>query len=100
MVKTNKQINKEAEVNDPDSSLAVVAYRTSQLEQAVKDGFKEHNEKLDSLANNFATKADAHALDRRLAALESNQTWVVRLLIGQVFIALIATIGGAVVLNH
>jgi hypothetical protein len=89
MAKSNKQINKEADVNDTDSSPAVVAYRVSSLETVVKDGFKEHNEKLDKLINNFATKEELMAVQRQL----DNYKWFLR----AVAAAVLTVLGGLVV---
>lgn len=47
----------------------VIAYRVGQLEVAVRDGFKEHNQKLDSIITNFATKADLATVATEVAEL-------------------------------
>jgi hypothetical protein len=75
MTKSNKQINKESEVSDSENSPAVVTYRIGQLEQVVRDGFKEHNEKLDRLANNFVT---TETFESRIVPLEKakSKNWV------------------------
>jgi hypothetical protein len=94
MAKTNKQINKEADVSDSDSSPAVVAYRVGRLEETITNGFKEHNEKLDKLANNFITKEEFKGHDTRITVLERarSKNWVfntLSALAGGLFIFLI-----------
>jgi hypothetical protein len=74
VAKSNKQINKEAGVMTDDSSPAVVAYRIGQLEKVVKEGFDTHNEKLDQLTQNFATKPDVIELSRRVLTINSQVT--------------------------
>jgi hypothetical protein len=100
MSKSNQQINKEneAESNSPDSP-AVIAYRLGQVEAAVKEGFQSHNEKLDAIVNNFATKADYLNLDKRLTDIESDRKWLVRLIVGAVATSLLALIGIGLKLN-
>jgi len=58
---TTKQTVK-TEISDPDNAPGVIAYRVGQLEKTVIQGFKEHNDKLDSLANNFVSVADFQSL--------------------------------------
>lgn len=99
MAKSNKQINKEAEVSDNDSSPAVVAYRVSSLESTVKDGFREHNEKLDKLVASYATKSEFQVLAHRVSSIEDDRKWMVRLVIGSVIFALLALIGIGFKLN-
>lgn len=99
MAKSNKQINKEASVSDNDSSPAVVAYRVGRLEDAVTAGFKEHNDKLDKLVENYATKGDFQAVSHRVSSLESDRKWIVRLVVGAVVFALMALIGVGLKLN-
>lgn len=72
----------------PDDSPHVVSYRVGQLEKAVVAGFKEHNLKLDSLINNFATKEEVTAVNRRI----DNYTWYWR----AVVTGLILTIAGVI----
>lgn len=93
MAKSNKQINKEAEVSDNDSSPAVVAYRVGRLEDAVTAGFREHNVKLDRLVENYATKGDVQGISHRVHSLESDRIWIVRMVVGAVVFALLALIG-------
>ncbi len=71
----------------------VVAYRVGQLEDAVRVGFKEHNEKLDRLVSNFAPAKDVADLDSRVTDLEGDRKWIVRLVIGAVTFALLSLIG-------
>ena len=94
MAKSNKQINQDDRLadNSPDSP-AVVAYRLSQVEVAVKDGFEAHNEKLDKIVNNFATNERHNALDVRVQSLESDRKWLVRLVIATVVLSVLALIG-------
>ena len=100
MSKSNIQINREDANRDntPDSP-AVIAYRLGQVENAVKEGFSSHNEKLDAIVNNFATKSESRALDARLTSLESDRKWIVRLIIGAVSTSLLALIGIGLKLN-
>ena len=92
-MKSNKQINKEAEVSDSDSSPAVVAYRVGSLEDVVKAGFREHNEKLDKLIGNFATKEELSIVTRRL----DNYQWYFRALITAVLLSLGTAVVGVTV---
>ena len=57
---------KGQEVVDPDNASTVIAYRVGQLESAVREGFKAHDAKLDSLTSNFVTKDEFVALDKRV----------------------------------
>ena len=100
MTKSNIQINKEdSDRNNSPDSPAVIAYRLGQVENAVKEGFSSHNEKLDTIVNNFATKSDFQAIDKRLTDLESDRKWLVRLIIGSVATSLLALIGIGIKLN-
>ena len=100
MTKSNIQINREDANRDntPDSP-AVIAYRLGQVESAVKEGFITHNEKLDAIINNFATKSEVLVLDKRIVSLESDRKWLVRLVIGTVCTSLLALIGIGLKLN-
>lgn len=62
-------------MTEPDAVPNVVAYRVGQLEQAVQAGFKEHNDKLDKLINNFITKEE---FENRVAPLEiaKSKNWI------------------------
>lgn len=71
----------------------VVAYRVGELEKAVTVGFREHNEKLDKLANNFATNSALDAVDKRVSSLEGDRKWLVRLVVGAVILAMLSLIG-------
>jgi len=92
--KSNVQINKEDAMSDnsPDSP-AVIAYRLGQVETAVKEGFVEHNNKLDAIISNFATKGDFEGIDKRLTSLESDRIWLVRLVVGAVIFSVMALVG-------
>lgn len=92
--KSNRQINKEDTLRDnsPDSP-AVIAYRLGQVENAVKEGFTEHNSKLDAIITNFATKGEVQNIDQRLTSIESDRIWIVRLVVGAVVFSLMALIG-------
>lgn len=90
MTKTLTQINKED--SSPDSP-AVIAYRLGQVESAVKEGFESHNTKLDNLVSNFATKGEIQSISHRLASLEGDRKWIVRLVVGAIVFALLALIG-------
>lgn len=92
--KTNVQINKEdASIDNSPDSPAVIAYRLGQVETAVKEGFTEHNQKLDAIITNFATKGELQGVSQRLASLESDRVWIVRLVVGAVVFPLMALIG-------
>lgn len=84
---------------DGKDSPQVIAYRLEQVEGAVKEGFKEHNDKLDRLVTNFATKVETQGIDARVASLESDRIWIVRLVVGAVVFALLALIGVGFKLN-
>ena len=96
MDKSNAQINKED--SSPDSP-AVVAYRLKLVENAVKEGFLAHNDKLDKIVSNFATKEITTGLDKRIGDLESDRKWIVRVVIGTVATSLLALIGIGLKLN-
>jgi hypothetical protein len=70
-----------------ENTPGVVAYRVGQLEEAVKAGFKEHNEKLDRFTDSFATKKDLSNVVGRLKDLESDRKWLFRLVAGTVVVA-------------
>lgn len=84
--------------NTPDSP-AVIAYRLGQVEIAVKEGFAAHEKNLKALVPNFATTGDVTALTSRVASLESDRKWIVRLVVGAVVFALLALIGVGLKLN-
>lgn len=71
----------------------VVAYRVGQLENVVKEGFKEHNDKLDKIVANFATASALEEVDKRVTSLESDRKWLVRLVVGAVVFAMLSLIG-------
>jgi hypothetical protein len=100
MTKSNRQINKEDSMmdNTPDSP-AVIAYRLGQVEAAVKDGFVKHDKRLTELVSNFASTSDVTSLAVRVASLESDRKWLVRLVIGSVVFAVLALIGVGFKLN-
>lgn len=86
-MKSTAQINKEAG-NGSATTLAVVDYRMGQLEIAVKEGFINHDKKLDSLTSNFATKEELTVVQNRL----NDYRWYWRAIIT----ALLFAIGAAV----
>lgn len=89
-------VKKTTIIEDPpisENTPGVVAYRVGQLEKAVNDGFKEHNDKLDQLVANFATQADLVSVSARVSDLESDRKWVVRLVLGAVLVAVLSLIG-------
>lgn len=107
MAKTNKQINKEAEVSDVGSTPAVIAYRVAQLEMTQKEGFQEVKDKLDNLVVGFVTekeyqeaKAEAKAehsrLQKQIDDLIKTLKWLVGIFLTIVGLAITAV---AVVLN-
>lgn len=82
-----------------DDAPNVVAYRVKQLEGAVVDmgntiklGLKEHNDKLDKLANNFATKTEVDDVAKRVSSLESDRRWLVYMVFGSVLMALLSLV--------
>lgn len=91
MVKSNSQINKEA--NGQSTTLAVVDYRMGQLEVAVKEGFASHDKKLDGLTMNFATKEELSSVQAQL----NDWRWYFRALVTAVLLALGTAIGSLVV---
>lgn len=87
-------IEKEVEV-DLERDPNVQAFRLSQLEQVVRDGFKEQSEKMDSFMNSFVNKEDLKqaqdAADKEhsfmwgeIKALKNNNTWLLRTFIASV----------------
>ena len=104
MAKSNKQINKEADVSDVESTPAVVAYRVAQLELTQKEGFKALNDKLDSYVIGFVTekeyteaklesKAEHERLQNQIDEIKKSARWWVGVLI-----ALITAVGGILAL--
>lgn len=89
----------KTEISEPDNNPGVIAYRVGQLERTVVQGFKEHNEKLDALVNNFTPISDHNALVSRVVSLESDRKWIVRLVIGAVVFTMLALIGVGFKLN-
>lgn len=59
----------DAEKKQDESSQAVLAYRVSQVERAVSEGFKELKTEIKNMSTNFATHKDVEAI-RRQAELE------------------------------
>lgn len=94
MAKSDKQINKESGTTVQETTLAVVDYRMGQLETAVKEGFINHDKKLDSLTSNFATKEELTNVQARL----NDYQWYFRALVVGVFTAL-ATATGAIIVR-
>lgn len=82
------QIKQTIETQDADTAPNVIAYRVGELEKTVVAGFKEHNDKLDTLINNFATKEELAQVQRQLA----NWVWYFRAL----FVAVCTALGTAV----
>lgn len=78
----------------------VVAYRLGQVEIAVKEGFKLHDEKLTELTSHFATETSLQGVETRVASLESDRMWLVRLVVGSVVFAVLALIGVGFKLNR
>lgn len=97
MAKSNKQINKEAVIVNDETSPAVVAYRMGQLEQTVKEGFKEHNEKLDKLVVSFATKFEVQELEKRLNTLDNDRKWKSRVVLAAAYSAAFLSLGSLIV---
>lgn len=92
-------------MSDPDSP-AVLAYRVGQLEKTQAEGFRSVNEKLDSLARNFTTKAELLSaqkvadlehkeLKERISKLEGWNIWIIRGVVGLV----LAAVGAAIFVN-
>jgi hypothetical protein len=55
----------------PSGADPVVAYRLGQVEIAVRDGFKAHDQRLSQLVNNFASSDDLKATNLRVRILET-----------------------------
>ena len=98
MAKTNKQINKEADVTDTESTPAVIAYRVAQLELTQKEGFKALNEKLDGYVVGFVTekefqeakqesKAEHERLQKEIDEIKKSAKWWVGVLLTAVGVA-------------
>jgi hypothetical protein len=92
MDKTRTTITRETGM-PADEAPNIVAYRVGQLEQAVKDGFKSHNDKLDELVNNFASVTDLKNVSDRVSDLENDRKWLIRLVVGAVVFAVLSLIG-------
>jgi O6-methylguanine-DNA--protein-cysteine methyltransferase len=58
MTKSNKQINKEANVSDNDSSPAVVAWRVGQLEANQEKRFDSLSQQLEKIVEGFVTEKE------------------------------------------
>jgi hypothetical protein len=58
MAKSITQINKEAGVNDTESTPAVVAYRVAQLENTQREGFRILTQKLDEYVAGFVSEKE------------------------------------------
>lgn len=71
MAKSNKQINKEAEVSDNDSSPAVVAYRVGQLEANQKERFDSLSQQLTKIVEGFVTEKEM--VEAKLEASEEHK---------------------------
>ena len=91
---TTKQIVK-TEITDPDNNPGVIAYRVGQLEKTVIEGFRAHNEKLDVLTQNFATKEELRSVQNKL----NDWRWYFRALVTAVMLALATAISGFII-NH
>jgi hypothetical protein len=103
-MKTSKIVTEESV--EPNDHPNVLAYRVGQVEKAViglesttKEGFQEHNDKLDKIVNTFASKGDVVAISTRVTSLESDRKWLVRLVMGSVVFAVLALIGVGLKLN-
>ncbi len=61
--------------NVPDP---VIAYRLGQVEIAVREGFKAHDQKLTELVGNFATQPQLEAIAVRVKSLELSKAknWI------------------------
>ena len=106
MAKSDKQINKENNVAVPDDTHPVLAYRVGQLEKATSEGFVRLEAKLDNLRDGFVSHdqlAEAIKLgdsvhadhERRIAKLEGWNTWLVRIVVGAVVLAVLAMVIGS-----
>jgi len=62
----------------PSGADPVVAYRLGQVEIAVRDGFKAHDQKLTQLTSNFASSDQLKATNLRVHMLETakSKDWV------------------------
>lgn len=89
----------KTEIQDPDNAPGVIAYRVGQLEQTVKQGFKDHNDKLDGLINGFATKEEMATVKADVESLKADRKWLVRLVVGAVVFAILALVGLGFKLN-
>lgn len=100
-----RTIKTEETIVDPDNSPTVVAYRTGQLEKAVSEGFKAVHEKLDLLRDGFVSHEElaesvkqgelVHANhDRRIRKLEGWNSWVVKIVLLAVILAILGLILG------
>lgn len=96
---------------DPNDSPNVLAYRVGQLEKIVAEGFAKvdgnfatMHAKLDMLKDGFVSHEQlAEAVkqgqivhsdhERRIASLEGVQIWLIKIIIGAVLLAVLASIG-------
>lgn len=93
MTKTKQTI--KTEITDPDNAPGVIAYRVGMLEKAVTQGFKDHNDKLDSLTAGFATKEELQQIQQKM----NDWRWYFRALVAAVMTALATAIGAVLVSN-
>jgi cob(I)alamin adenosyltransferase len=102
--KKTTMIQEESMVEDQDQK-AVLIYRVGQLEKTTALGLKEIKEELHNLQNSFATTTELHEFKKsnneRITKLESWNEWAVKIVLGAVFMAVLAlvivkspTIGG------
>lgn len=87
-----------------DNSPSVVAYRVKALEDTVKQGFDKQAEKIDGILLGFvsnnrfneaklAADEEHRVLQRQIDKINSNLSWVVKLVIGAVIAAVLAAAG-------
>lgn len=86
-----EQINKLA----PAAEVAQLRHDIADLENQQRDFEREVNAKIEALGKNVPTLGDHNAHEERTTKLESNQSWVIRSVVG----AVITAIMGLVVLK-
>ena len=84
------QVNKNTQqIADIATSNAVIARDIGYMRQEVEKLVI----KIDELSDQFVTKPELKNLSKRVDEIESNNTWIVRLLIGSIVSAVLAYIG-------
>lgn len=74
--------NEENQFTNQDREILITL--KAQVQRVISD--------VQTMTNNFVDKTEHYVLAKRVEALEANNTWVVRLIVGMVVTALVGTI--------